>query len=134
MDARLERLYWQITALLLAGHFAGWAIGLPAAIALTFVQACHFTLLRRSVVAFDVQVRIGYLALLIAGTIGPLWPLHVVQFVGVNALLVADYCLLARLLVLLPWNREVPLSFGLLRWLLFSPPAPGAIVSRVPGG
>jgi hypothetical protein len=35
--------------------------------------------------------------------------------------------------VLLPWNRRTAFSLGLLRWALLSPPAPGAIVSRVPG-
>ena len=48
-------------------------------------------------------------------------------------LLVADYCPLARMLVLLPWNRRVPLTAQLLRWLILSPPAPGAIATRVPG-
>jgi hypothetical protein len=133
MDARFKRLYWQTTALLLASHFGGWEAGLPLVILLNVVQAGHFALERRSLQAFDVQVRVGYLTLLLLGTVGPLWPLHVVQFVGVNALLVADYCLLARMLVLLPWNRRVAFSLGLLRWALLSPPAPGAIVSRVPG-
>ena len=133
MDARIKRLYWQMTALLLAGYFGGWDDGLRLAILLNIVQAAHFALHRRSLRAFDVQVRLGYLALLMMGTVGPLWPLHLVQFIGVNALLVADYCLLARLLVLMPWNRRATFSLGLLRWALFSPPAPGAIDSRVPG-
>jgi hypothetical protein len=133
MDPRLKRLYWQVTALLLAAHLSGWAPGLALVIALTAVQAVHFALHRRSLQAFDVQVRAGYLALLLIGSVGPLWPIHVVQFLGVNALLVADYCLLARLLVLLPWNRRTRFSPALLRWALFSPPAPGAITDRVPG-
>lgn len=132
MDARLKRLYWQATALLLAAHFAGWAAALPLVLALNLLQALHFAAARRSLRAFDVQVRVAYLMLLVVGTAGPLWPIHWIQFVGVNALLVADYCPLARLLVLLPWNRQVPLSPALLRWLVFSPPAPGAIVSRLP--
>jgi len=57
--------------------------------------------------------------------------LHALHFVGVNAMLVADYCPLARLLVLMPWNRAVSFSPTLLRWAVFSPPAPGAIVDRV---
>ena len=133
MDARLKRLYWQATALLLAAHFAGWAASLPLVLALNLLQALHFAAARRSLRAFDVQVRVVYLMLLVVGTAGLLWPIHWIQFVGVNALLVADYCLLARLLVLMPWNRRATFSLGLLRWALFSPPAPGAIDSRVPG-
>ncbi|MBS1178466.1 MAG: hypothetical protein H6R06_2878, partial [Proteobacteria bacterium] len=127
MDERLKRLFWQGTALLLAAHFAGWTAALPLVLWLNALQVLHFVALRRSVRAFDVQVRLAYLLLLFAGTAEALWPIHVLQFVGVNALLVADYCPLARLLVLLPWNRRVPLSGALLRWLAFSPPAPGAI-------
>jgi hypothetical protein len=131
MDPRLKRLYWQVTALLLAAHFAGWAAGLPLAIGLTAWQALHFATRRRTLRALDVQVRIGYAALLLLGSVGPLWPVHVVQFVGVNALLVGDYCLLARLLVLLPWNRGVPLSAQLVRQALLSPPTPAAIHHRL---
>lgn len=127
MNSTIKRLYWQITALLLAAHFAGWPGGLPLAIALTAGQVLHFAAFRRTPRALDVQVRIGYLALLLLGSVGPLWPIHLVQFVGVNALLVVDYCLLARLLVLMPWNRAEPLTARLLRKALFTPPAPGAI-------
>lgn len=131
MDLRIKRLYWQITALLLATHFTGWSGGLPLAIALTAWQVLHFAAFRRGLHTLDVQVRIGYLGLLLLGSIGPLWPIHLVQFVGVNALLVADYCLLARLLVLTPWNRGVPCSAQLVRQVLFSPPTPAAIHHRL---
>ena len=56
---------------------------------------------------------------------------HLIQFVGVNALLVADYCLLARLLTLLPWNRPLPLDWALVRDVLLMPPAPGPIAARL---
>jgi hypothetical protein len=112
---------------MLAAHFAGWAAGLPVAIALTAVQVLHFAAFRRNLRGLAVQVRIGYLGLLMLGSVGPLWPIHLVQFVGVNALLVADYCLLARVLVLMPWNRGEPLTGQLVRKALFIPPAPGAI-------
>jgi hypothetical protein len=132
MDPRLKRLYWQLTALLLAAHFAGAATALPGALALNVAQALHFAAARRGLRAFDVQVRVGYLALLLIGSVGPLWPLHLVQFVGVNAMLVADYCLLARLLRLAPWNRREPMSLALVRWALLAPPAPGSMLVRRP--
>lgn len=127
MHSKLKRLYWQLTALLLAAHFAGWAHGLSLAIALTAWQTVHLAVLRRRLDALDVQVRIGYLGLLMLGSVDPLWPIHAVQFVGVNALLVTDYCLLARLLVLAPWNRMDPLTVPLVCRALLTPPAPQAI-------
>lgn len=131
MDERIKRLYWQLTALLLAAHFAGWAGGLPLALVLNLLQTLHFMWARRGLRAFDAQVRLAYLGLLLLGLAGPLWPIHVLQFIGVNAMLVADYCLLARLLMLLPANRSVPLTPGLVRWLFTAPPAAGSIRQRL---
>jgi hypothetical protein len=54
-------------------------------------------LLRRSLCAFDVQVRVGYLGLLRLGRLPGLGLLHQLQFVGVNALLLAGHCPIARL-------------------------------------
>jgi hypothetical protein len=127
----VRRAYWQVTALLLATHFAGWRHGLPAAIALNVVQTVHFSLARGTWRAFDLQLRWFYLGLLGLGLLPLFGWVHVVQFVGVNAMLVTDYCPAARLLVLMPWNRDVPLGFGLVRWALLSPPAPGSIAERL---
>jgi hypothetical protein len=131
MDPRIKKLYWQITALLLAAHFAGWAAGLPFAICLTLLQTAHFAWRRRDPLAFEVQVRAGYLVLLLAGTLPGCWPLHVIQFVGVNAFIVAEYCPLARLLALAPWNRRRRLTWALLRQVILAPPVRGSILDAV---
>lgn len=128
----LQRLYWQLSALLLAAHLAGASLAIEAAIVLCTAQTLDMARQRRSLRAFPVQVRLAYLGVLGFGMWPPLAALHALQFVAVNAMLVADYCPLARLLVLMPWNRRVPFSLALLRWAAFSPPAPGAIVDRVP--
>ncbi len=131
MHTITKRLYWQLTALLLATHVLLAPSALALAIALNAIQVVHVALRRRGVRALDVQVRVAFLGLLLIGTLPGLWPIHVVQFVGVNALLVADYCLLARLLTLLPWNRPRPLSVALVRDVLLAPPAPGPIAARL---
>lgn len=132
MNPTVKRLYWQLTALLLMAHFTGWAHGLPAAIALNGLQAAHFAFVRCGHWrALDLQVRVVYLALLGAGTLPGLGWLHLVQFVGVNAMVVVDYCLLARLLTLLPWNRPQPLSWAFACRVLLLPPAPGPITARI---
>jgi hypothetical protein len=131
MDIRVKKLYWQITALLLVSHFAGWLAGLPLAMALTLLQLGHFGWYRRDLLAFEVQVRAAYLALLLVGTLPGCWPLHVIQFIGVNAFLVADYCPLARLLALAPWNRRQPFTLALLRQAFLSPPVRGSILDVV---
>jgi hypothetical protein len=132
MDVRLKHAYWQVTALSLAAYLGGWDPGLAIAIVVTAGQTIHFAFNRRDLRSFEVQVRAAYLALLLAGLAPSLWILHVAQFVGLNARLITDYCPMARMLVLAPWNRSVPLSWSLVRWIIFSPPAPGSILDRLP--
>ena len=131
MDPRIKTLYWQITALLLATHFAGWAAGLPLAMALMLLQIGHFGWYRRNLLAFEVQVRAGYLGLLLVGTLPGCWPLLVALFAGVNVTVVTDYCLMARMLTLAPWNRSRPLTPALLREVFLSPPVSGSILDAV---
>jgi hypothetical protein len=40
------------------------------------------------------------------------------------------YCRLARMLVLMPWNREEKLSFGFVWKLITAPPVAGSIRDR----
>src|SRR5262249_42039879 len=56
--------YWLGTAALLAAALAGIPGALPAVLVLCIVQAMHFRLTEGSIVAFPVQVRLAYLALL----------------------------------------------------------------------
>ncbi len=67
-EARTRRLYWQLTALGLAAHFAGWPAALPLVLALNSAQVLHVLAARRSFRPLDVQVRIGYLGLLALGS------------------------------------------------------------------
>jgi hypothetical protein len=82
-----------------------------------------------------VQGGLAFLLLFAAGsrTSALAW-LHTLQFVGVNAFLIADYCLLARRLVLLPWNRCAPLTPTLVRAVLTLPTGPGSVIERLPIG
>jgi len=132
MDVRLKRAYWHLTTVALAAYFGGWDAGLGVAIAVTAGQTIHFAVEQRNLRSFELQVRAAYLGLLLLGLVPSLSIIHVAQFVGLNARLMTDYCPMARTLALAPWNRTVPLSWSLVRWLLFSPPAPGSILDRMP--
>jgi hypothetical protein len=132
MHPLFVRFYWQATVFLLALYFGGWSAGLVGAIALNAVQALHFSAARGTWRTLDVQVRWFYLGLLLLGTSPQLWWLHGLQTAGLLALLIADYCPAARLLVLMPWNRRVPFSARLLWQTLLLPPRPGSIADRMP--
>ncbi len=120
--------YWAITLTLLALWLLfGNQDAIAAAIGLTVVQAIHFALRAGDPVSFSVQVRSGYLALLVLGLFPPLRFIHWIQLLGTTALVTVDYCPLARALVLLPWNRRQPFSLALVRRVFFSRPAEGSI-------
>jgi len=134
MNERIAGAYWQLTTLLLVAHLAGWDGALPLAVLLNIAQVNHFVILRGSLTTFDVQVRIAYLALLTLGEIEVFGFMPALLLISLVVRLLTDYCILARTLALLPWNRGVPLSWPLVRWLALSPPAAGSIVSRLQQG
>lgn len=128
--------YWLVTAgLLSTGLLLGRSEGIVMAIALCAVQIIHAAWLTRGLTAFPVQVRIAYLAMLIAGLWGPLQWIHWMQLAGTTARVLIGYCLLARALSLAPWNRWQPLTFALLKrtflsWQTAVPPC-GEVFHRM---
>jgi hypothetical protein len=107
--------YWFLTVILLAAGLFGKPEALLLAMALCAVQTIHVTRLTQDITAFPVQVRITYLAMLVAGLWEPLQWIHWIQLVGTTARVLIGYCLLARTLSLAPWNRWQPLSFALIK-------------------
>jgi len=126
--------YWLATVGLLAAGLAFWPPALLGAIGLTLVQVVHFACRKRSLTAFPVQVRWAYLAMLLAGLWEPLRVLYWIQLVGTTAMVTVDYCLLARLLSLLPGNRSEPLTLSLVARRIFSAPRRGSILEATAGG
>jgi hypothetical protein len=127
----LKKFYWQLTALMLASHFTGCPFGIALTAALTAWQVMHFAIRRRSLRHLEVQVRLLYLACLPVGLLPGGWSVVMVLFVGVNTLLITDYCLAARLLSLAPWNRDWPLTLARVRQVFFTPPKPGSIIDAL---
>jgi hypothetical protein len=107
--------YWFLTVGLLGAGLFGWPTGIYLAMLLCAIQLGHVVWLTRDFTAFPVQVRVAYLAMLIAGLWGPLQWIHWMQLAGTTARVLLGYCLLARMLSLAPWNRWQPLTFPLVR-------------------
>jgi hypothetical protein len=120
--------YWLVTDGLLIGSLAAWRWGIYPAITLTAVQAAHYLVREGSPAAFPVQVRMGYLLLLVLGTLSPLSIIHWIQLVGTTAVVTVGYCPLARILVLMPWNRSGPLTAALVWNTIITPPVAGSIL------
>ncbi len=124
--------YWLVTVGFLSAGIFGWQKGFLFAIGLTVLQLVHFAIRERSVTAFPVQVRIGYLLLLLIALPEPLHLIYWIPTIGTGAQVVFGYCAMARTVSLLLWNRTEPFSFDLLRRTFFSAPVRGNIMQGLP--
>jgi hypothetical protein len=116
---------------LVTGTLAGGRLGFAPPIVLTLVHTLHFLRREGTVKAFPVQVRIGYLLWMLAGLWGSLGFFYWILLAGTGASVLADYCLMARIVSLLPWYRRAPLTWRLVVRTFRRPPVPGSILGAV---
>lgn len=121
-------LYWLATLVPLALSLSFYPPAIYGAMLIVAVQAAHYSIRQGSFTTLRVQVRVGYLVLLLLGTWPPLFWLHWLQLVGTSAFLLFGYCPLARILSLAPWNRAWPLAASLVWRTFFSAPVAGNIL------
>lgn len=131
MNERTNWAYWFVTDVCLALGLLWWPPALFLAMAVTAVHIVHFLRLAPGITAFPMQVRLGYLALLVSGQADWFAWVNWVQLVGTTALLTVGYCPLARILSLMPWNRNRALSWKLVATAFFTPPVDGCILDVV---
>lgn len=113
---------WTITAVLLAIGLGGYTRAFIAAMAVTAGQGSVLLVRDRSPAAFSVQLRAAYLLLLLISYPPALRWLYWLPMVGTFALVIFGYCLLARVLSLLPWNNPEPYTLDRLRRTFLSAP------------
>ncbi len=119
--------YWLITVCFLTAGVMGYSQGFIIAIGITLVQLVHYLILERRFSAFPVQVRTGYLLLLLVSWIDPLQWLYWVPTIGTWAQVIFGYCAMARIVSLMPWNRGEALSLRLLSNTFLSAPVRGSV-------
>jgi hypothetical protein len=124
--------YWAVTAVLLITGLAGWFEAFYLAAVLSAVQIVHFRFREGRFAAFPVQVRAAYTAILLLALWTPMNWLFWVPGIGTLAQVLFGYCLLARCLSLLFWNRRDPLSWRLVWRTYSSPPVKGNILQGLP--
>ena len=124
--------YWLLSACFLSAGVAGFPIGFVLAIGLTCIQVVHFFVREGRISAFPVQVRIGYLLLLLVSLPEPMQLLYWVPTIGTWAQLIFGYCTMARIVSLMPWNLKEPFSRALLMRTFFSAPVRGNIMQGLP--
>lgn len=122
--------WWIWTATLLClglGLFADPAWFLLAVV-VTVLNLHYYAYLDQSFTSFSVQVRAGILMIFLAGLAPGMAWIFWIPFCGITVRNLTGYCLLARLLSLLPWNRKEPMSWALVKRRIFSPPTNGSIL------
>lgn len=124
--------YWLVTVCLLSAGVSGWPMGFLLAIVLTVFQLAHFIIREGSVAAFPVQVRLGYLLLLLIALPEGLQLIYWIPTIGTWVQVLFGYCTMARTVALLPWNREEAFSLALLKRTFLSPPVRGNIMQGLP--
>ena len=124
--------YWAVSDLLLFVGLTVAPAGFALAAALAALQIIHFRWREGNFGAFPVQVRIAFAAILALALWPPMnWLLWLLA-IGTLAQAMLGYCLLARSLSLLPWNRAEPFSWPLV-WRVFTArPAKGSILQGLP--
>lgn len=128
----LVKTYWAITTLLLIGVVSGIEYSYASVVVLNTVQVIHFALREKNLTAFPVEVRSVYLGLLILSQapymIWILWW----QLIGTAAMVLYNYCFLARLLSLSPWRKSEDYSLELVKRTFFSAPVEGSVMQGLP--
>jgi hypothetical protein len=95
-------------------------------------QAIHlqtYVFIDKSFTSFSVQIRLAILGLLLLGQIPGMGWLYWIPLLGISARNLTGYCLMARLMSLLPWNRKEPLTADLVKRRLFSAPTKDSILN-----
>ena len=124
--------YWLVTVGFLTDGWSGWVTGFLLAIGLTLFQLILFAIRERSITAFPIQVRLGYLLLLLIALPDQLQLIYWIPMIGTWAQVLFGYCTMARTVSLLPWNRKEALSFDLLERTFLSAPVRGNILQGLP--
>ena len=119
--------YWLVTAILLTLGVLGNGLGFIWAIALTIFQLIHFIVRSGNITAFPVQVRFWYLMLLWVALPEPMQWLYWIPCIGTWAQVIFAYCAMARMVSLLPWNREEAFSLSLFTKTFLSRPVRGSV-------
>ena len=122
--------YWAIIFALLMAGLAGRFEAFYLAAAVSAVQLVHYALRERSLTAFSVQVRLVYTAILLIDILWAPLRLHLWWMAFFTLMVVLfDWCLLSRIMVLMPWIRKEPMSRRLLRATFLTGPVKGSIVN-----
>ena len=101
--------YWFVTLVAMIAGLAGVIEGFYAVILVSVVQFVHFTV-SRGFAAFPTQVRFVYGLFTIIALFDPTRLFYWALLIGTVMVTLFDRCIIARVLILMPWNKGVKLT------------------------
>ena len=105
----LEWWYWFITLIAMSAGLAGIIEGFYVVIFVSLIQFIHF-MISRGFTAFPTQVRFVYGIFTVVALFDPTRIFYWALLVGTIMVTLFDRCFIARVLILMPWNKNVKLS------------------------
>lgn len=105
----LKWWYWLVTLIAMIAGLAGVIAGFHVVMLVSVVQFAHF-MVDRGFAAFPTQVRFVYGILAIIAFFDPTRILYWALLAGTVMVTFFDRCVIARVLILMPWNKNVKLS------------------------
>jgi hypothetical protein len=129
VEKRINMCCWLATACLLTIALAGYTHTIGAAIVFMAVRVVQISARTQDMTSFPVQVHVAYLLLLVVGSSSTFAFVHWNLLVGTWVYIITGYCVLARCLALLPWNRSEPLTWPDIAHVIFSRPVENILQS-----
>lgn len=105
----LEWWYWFVTLIAMITGLAGIVEGFYVVILVSVIQFIHFTTSHRFT-AFPTQVRFVYGIFVIIALFDPTLIFYWLLLIGTVMVTLFNTCFIARILILMPWNKNVKLS------------------------
>lgn len=103
----LDWWFWPVIFVFLLSGMLGWPQGFYVVIAISAIQSLYYIGKKRSLRAFPSQVRFVYLLFTIVGLFDPTHIWYGLMTLSTFMVAFFDKCLLARILILMPWNKDV---------------------------
>lgn len=105
----IEWWYWFITLIAMIAGLLGSILGFYVVIIVSIVQFIHFAI-KSGLTAFPTQVRFVYGLFSILALFDPTRIFYLLLLVGTVMVTFFDRCIIARGLILMPWNKGIKLS------------------------
>jgi len=122
-EKEMASRYWLLILIPLILGNASVPVALYVAIAIASIQIAHFARRTSSLTHLAVQVRLVFCTMMVVGLWSPLFFIHWIQVIGISAVLLFNFCLLERILSLLPWNRSERFTWAFARSTFLTPPS-----------